>query len=233
MKTKRNDAIKALLASTFALSLVGLLPASGLTQEADTPTNSWQRILDFLTKERQDSGSQSQGVSRGSICPVSFTEEAVLWHTRPLLVWQGQSFPSTGIRQTSPDLPVWVATATETEAGIWQMPYTGTALEPGIQYEWLFYFMGSSNPDSPVKWVQFQVLAAEERDRIAADLANLEAQLQEADEETIALARADYFIANGLSADALQEIFAVSDPSEVLLETRSAIVQATCGDSAN
>ena len=56
----------------------------------------------------------------------------------------------------------------------------------------------------------------QQRDRISAELTQLQAQLQDASEETIALEKANYFVKQELWADALRELYSVSNPSPTL-----------------
>ena len=245
------------LGSVLAVGVLGVWMPTGLAQETVAPKARWQQSLDFLKQEdkgpsqlrmtqalndrlaailnffkqeHNDPGRNSPGISRGPVCAISLSREVVIWNTRPLLAWQGRSFPTIGIREISQTAPLWSETAADTEADILQLPYAGMPLEPGSQYEWLFYFGTVSNPGSPSLWVQFQVLEGEDRDRISAGLSELQAQLEAegADEETIALARAEYFLENDLPSDALQAVFAVGEPSEALLETRAALVEEIC-----
>ncbi|NER83184.1 MAG: hypothetical protein F6K42_27250 [Leptolyngbya sp. SIO1D8] len=259
MKMTKNYSILSVLSVMSVFGPLGVPVSAGLAQEPVTATAPRQEalaflkqdtddadsnfssvvqpfggILDFFRQEQDDKGPSSPGISRGPVCPVSVAQEAVVWNTNPLLVWQGQSFPATGIREAEQSLPLWTETATETEVdtetGLLQLPYAGASLEPGTQYEWLFYFRRISNPESPGLQVPFQVLDGVERDRVSDGLMELQAQLEAdgVDEETMAIARADYFIQNNLPSDALQEVFAVSEPSEALLETRSALLEEIC-----
>ncbi|NEQ32592.1 MAG: hypothetical protein F6K04_16580 [Leptolyngbya sp. SIO4C5] len=114
------------------------------------------------------------------------------------------------------------------ESDLLQATYSGSALEPGATYQWLFYFHAEA--EAPMFWRTFQVLGGEERDRISAELDTLTAilKIQDADAEAIALERTRYFLAEDLLADALQEIFSVENPSAVLIETREALVAEIC-----
>ncbi|NEQ29579.1 MAG: hypothetical protein F6K04_01050 [Leptolyngbya sp. SIO4C5] len=119
--------------------------------------------------------------------------------------------------------------------------YDGAPLQPGTEYEWSIFFLeqsseaesssGATVPSAEQQTiVLFKVLEDEARDRITADLDQIQVDLEAegADTEAIALARAGYFVENGLLADAMQEMFAVDDPSENLLSSRANLVSELC-----
>ncbi|MGG6238393.1 hypothetical protein ACQ4N7_07105 [Nodosilinea sp. AN01ver1] len=74
--------------------------------------------------------------------------------------------------------------------------------------------------------------SGEERDRIAADLEQITAELthEQADAEAIAQAKANYFLKNELLADALQILFTVEDPSAEVVTARNALVTDLCSE---
>lgn len=199
------------------------------TAEVSTLTASagWQRVRNFFRQENEDQGA---GENRGArpmpgLCLVSPGAEQTIWHRNPVLVWQGYS--TVGLRPMDDDDAVlWQATASEKEAGVYRAYYPGEALEPGQAYDWLFYI----GQNAPARWFSFQVMEAEQHGQHGAALAALQSELaaQGADEEIIALAKAEYFIENDLPADALQVVFAVAEPSDNLMATQEALVQEIC-----
>jgi hypothetical protein len=70
----------------------------------------------------------------------------------------------------------------------------------------------------------------EERDRISAELKNIENQLESASAspEVIALAKANYFADHNLWSDVLQQIYSVPEPSSELLALRQDILRKLC-----
>ncbi|WP_346290165.1 hypothetical protein [Sphaerothrix gracilis] len=154
-------------------------------------------------------------------------EHTIVWNLHPLLLWSSQA-KVAGVRSVTESTVLWREPAEIVEPGLFQVSYTGEALQPGEAYNWLFYFQSGS--EEPMFWRTFQVLGGEERDRISAELDTLTAilKIQDADAEAIALERTRYFLAEDLLADALQEIFSVENPSAVLIETREALVAEIC-----
>ena len=65
---------------------------------------------------------------------------------------------------------------------------------------------------------------------ISSGLEDLEAELDSegVSEEEMALAKAEYFLEAELPADALQAVFAVSEPSEDLIKTQETLIQEVC-----
>ncbi len=103
--------------------------------------------------------------------------------------------------------------------------YTGKALQPGQTYDWLVF-----ENESPYKWVSFQVMDAQQRQRITTDLNRLENQrkAKKDDREAISLAKASYFIQNQLWVDALQQVYSVEKPSGELAQIRQEIPDKLC-----
>jgi hypothetical protein len=68
--------------------------------------------------------------------------------------------------------------------------------------------------------------------QIAAELETLEAALaaENADAETSALARANFFAEQELASDALQELFAVAEPSPEMQQRQAEVVEMFCSD---
>lgn len=218
--------------STLSLGLLGAValslssPIPSLAQGTTTPN-----LEDFviILQEAEDNRNGRDGVGRPGtgLCLLSPSQGQTIWHQQPLFVWQGFSTIGVSVegdRQT----PLWKTTADAAITDVYRAIYTGTALEPGESYQWLFFI----SPEKPAMWSQFEIMAPAEHAEIAADLDSLQADLeaQAADGEAIAIARATYFAEKDLVADALQEIFAVEQPSADLMAVQANLVAQYCSD---
>jgi hypothetical protein len=209
------------------LSWVGTAASQPAETSTVTPSTSWQRIREFFRQENEDEGRGRNNGSRPAMgtCLVTPRDGQMLWHRNPVLVWQGYS--TVGIRPVEEeDNILWKETVSEQEAGVYQAYYSGEPMELGQTYDWLFYI----SEGSPAMWFRFQTMEAEQYEYHAAELDALNAELatKEVDENAVVLAQAQYFVDNNLPADALQVVFAVGEPSQELLETREALIQAIC-----
>lgn len=236
MVLKATCKVGLVLSSVFVIGLNGLRISRAKAQTPSTNSSEIMQefnFLDWFRRERDDPGPGSNGISRGPICSITLQKNDTVWNTTPLFIWQGTLFPTIALRESEESLPWWRETAGENEDEVWQLAYTEIPLEPGKQYEWLFYLLHIDDPESPTEIVQFQVLESEARDQITVELDELAAklELEEANEEEIALAKAEYFLEAGLLSDALQTVFAVSNPSGILIETQNALVQEICNSS--
>lgn len=197
---------------------------------------SWGQVTSFLGREIEDRGEGRDGIGRGELCLLSPSDGQMVWHTRPLFVWQGL----TNIIGVSPadgdaELLWHVEASASAESVVYQAAYAGPALEPGKRYKWMFFMTtgqleSRANGLEPTALSNFEAVDLLTYVGIAADISAIEAELEEeaAGEEAIALARADYFSSKGLRADAIHEIFAVSDPSEELIAARADLVAQVC-----
>lgn len=224
---------------TVALLSMGDAGLAQTQEAAENPSSlasGWQRIVAFFAEENEDRRRSNNNGSRpgNGVCLISPPHQQVLWHREPLMLWQSTE-THIGIRpQGAEDRVLWRATATASEVGvdtyqdIYQASYAGVPLEPEETYEWLFYI----NPERPSFWFRFELMGAMDYAQHAVELGALLAPLAaaEAGAEEIALAKAGYFLDNNLPADALQVVFAVSDPSSELLEAQAALVAEICGN---
>lgn len=133
----------------------------------------------------------------------------IVWSDRPLFIWQGEVKKIVVINKNTGKK--WTQPVTETQN---ISTYTADKpLQPGETYEWVVSYDGNLSLS-----VNFQVMEAQQRDRITADLQNLEKQLkaENKDTEAIALAKAKYFAENQLWSDVLQQAYSVQNRSEGL-----------------
>lgn len=207
--------------------------------DADDPGRSrlggsqWQMFLDFFRRDVDDQGRQRRGGSRGELCVITPADGDALWHPRPLFVFRG-NMAAIALRAVGQDDPLWLTqTLPATDPAV--IPYDGPALKPGQTYEWLFYALPPASGFDETLAIPFQIMpAGSERVRTAVDLRQLQAQMatQDANAEAIAQARAAYFLDSDRWSDALQEMFAVSNPSAELSNARTTLIEEICSDTA-
>ena len=174
-------------------------------------------------------------ITRGNeLCPMSPGNigEQVIWSDRPLFVWAGTTTesqisvfsPTTNFNYEQDDQLIWTQTvAADSES----VAYDGAALEPGLTYDWHLL-----NANKKYR-LTFILMEQREREAIARELAALEEELQvtDASSEDIAIAKADYFVQRQLWSDALQELYAVKNPSPLLVNKTQAIANYLCQSS--
>lgn len=216
-----------------SLLVSGLAP--GLAQVPETAiqptTRGWQRLQNFFNRENPP----PKGGDRGSrptmnLCLISPQAGRPIWHRTPLLIWQG--YPTVGIRTQDDATVLWQATIPEssdpdTDIVIFHTVYSGAPLAFETVYEGLLYTI---DPSSPAVRVPFQTMEAAQYAEHAANLAMVQQEVAAADpdEESLALAKANYFVEQNLPADALQALFSVRAPSATFSEKRSELAEMTC-----
>lgn len=203
------------LLHTLVLSTIALSTSPVLSNQA-TPSKknsiqqifSWTNVSQILFSKKPPVEPRKGG-SRDpiNICMVSPDAPAklrIVWSDRPLFVWKGR-VQTIAVRSIDSEQDLWNKPVTETQ----NITYTGEALQPGQTYEWV---VNSS------KFVKFQIMEMQQRDRVTAELQTLENQLQAqgADTEAIALAKAKYFADLNLWSDALQQAYSVQKRSDGL-----------------
>ncbi|MBD2110331.1 MULTISPECIES: hypothetical protein [Cyanophyceae] len=231
-----NNWILAGLMTTAMVSNLGLPVA--IAQPAPEPSLAFEQVFDFFRGEVRD---RRRGQISGSRpvrdieppCLINPGDSEILWYQKPLFVLRGDIAQIEVQPQGNAVASPWNAEPTATESGLLTAAYDGEPLRLGRLYNLLIY---ENQPIfGPVQTVQipFRVMAAgEERDRVAADLDQLTAELatEEADAEAIAQAKANYFLENELPADALQILFTVAAPSEELVAAREALAADICSE---
>ncbi|MBE9157950.1 hypothetical protein IQ265_14100 [Nodosilinea sp. LEGE 06152] len=231
-----NNWILAGLMTAAMASNLGLPVA--IAQPAPEPSLAFEQVFDFFRGEVRDRRrgqiSGSRPVRGGELpCLVNPGDSETIWHQKPLFVLRGDiaqiEVQPLGNAAAQP----WNAAPAATESGLLTAPYDGEPLRLGSLYQMLIY---ENQPIlGPVQTVQipFRVMAAgDERDRIAADLEQITAELthEQANAEAIAQAKADYFLKNELPADALHILFTVEAPSEELVAAREALASDLCSE---
>jgi hypothetical protein len=194
-----------------------------------------ETLWKLLRRKRENEPARS---SRGDICEITglLEKENIIWSDRPLFIWLGTA-PHFKVRLYSPFNPdrdqevIWSQTVTQKSAGAasghQSVAYTGEALQPGLIYDWELEMIDSS---TRTRRISFQIMNSEERERIAAHLAALEAELtaRGATEEEIAIERAHYFAEQDLWSDALRELYSVENPSAALARESQNIIAYLC-----
>jgi Domain of Unknown Function (DUF928) len=180
---------------------------------------SWLKIFAPLINPQPPVKAQT-GVSRGGICMFSPDSPdgtiRVVWNTQPLLLWQGTVLKMELHPENDRNNNLWNQPFKGQNSAIYQ----GSPLQPGKTYHWVIDGM----------FVPFQVMEEGQRNKITQELKALESQYQAqgATAEEIASAKANYFIERNLWSDALQQAYAVENPSPELAKIRQEIRQNLC-----
>ena len=205
---------------------------------------AWARLpIPRSPREEPERGTRPMGLC--PIAPMSLeATQAQIWSDRPLLIWaepdlgggvQG-SVKAVELHQPDSPVPLWSQStehlgpsADAPPATAWQLEqvaYTAEPLTPGQSYTWVLF----DGQNRPLESGEFQLMAADQRQAIAAELATLEADLTTdgANPEAVAFAKASYFAEQNLWSDALQVVFAVENPSPSLVEFQNQVLTQTC-----
>jgi hypothetical protein len=176
---------------------------------------SWGDIVDWLSRRKVP------GTSRGdSLCLVSPNFNEPVWSLQPSVFWQGE-ISAMGLRRVGDERPLWKQATTSHPSGLNRLRYTGRLLQPGQDYEWMFFATAEST--EPIRVVRFKVMAAADRAQVRSALLKLGGS-----GEARAQARAVYFSQQELSADTLAEMVAVPQPSPQLQEILGKIAKQAC-----
>lgn len=221
-----------LISLTFLVSgfIVFAVPTLVLRRAIAQPQPTWRSVFgDWFRQEPKDPGSgrNSGGRPGDALCLITPVDKAQVWTTQPLFVWQGGD-RETGIRLKGNLSIPWEDAGSVKNQANKRLNYVSQTLTPGKEYEWGLFI--DSNRRTPIEFITFQVIGGAQRDAIAKELQALESRLkaQNANEEAIALERTNYFIKQGLRADALQEIYSVKHPSAELKQVMQDIEKKVC-----
>lgn len=203
-----------------------LVTAGTAIARAETPMKQslWSSISEWLKRPKPPFGG------RGGDCLINVdrTTSQVVWHRRPMLIWQGKA-GAIGLQQPNRPQAFWKQPRSPiVGAGVQNLQYTGPLLEFGQPYEWSSFF-SSASPNRQ-SWVPFEMVSSDRYRQVEHDLKQLATQLrqQKASPEEVVWQRADYFSRQQLWADALQELFSVPQPSAELRQLRQHIQAETC-----
>ncbi len=157
-------------------------------------------------------GRGSRGNNVYAIAPSQFEGLNIVWRNQPVLIWEG-ALSRVEINAVDTGERLWMQSVSADDR---TLIYGGETLEPGQHYEWTLYDSLGDITDV----VRFQMVTAEDRDRITTDLAEIDANAKKngASSEDIELARTNYFVNQKLLADMLME--------DVLADSQSGLHQA-------
>lgn len=169
---------------------------------------------------------------RGVICVISpgLIETLMVWHTRPVFIWQGKGNQIRVRDYNQRDRVLWETSV----MGESIIAYGGSeALQSGQLYQWQVIATDatpSHRPSEDKNWTTFRLMSAKQHQEISTPLQVLEQRLQQqnASMEDIALSKANFFADRGLWSDALQVIAEVNNPSPQFAQQRSTYLQSLC-----
>ena len=186
---------------------------------------SWGDIWSRLSRQRVPGGGRGEPICM--IAPRQLVDSdsrkegsREVWSDRPLFLWNIQGGTAQKIKLLIPgsEKP-W---SRDIKPGETRVIYDGEPLKPGQSYEWQLTVLAQF----PIKTsFQFQVMESQKRDRISAELRQLEERLKGASQEKMALEKANYFAQRELWSDALRELYSVPKPSAEL-KSAIALLQA-------
>lgn len=132
----------------------------------------------------------------------------VIWGNKPVFLWQGE-IVGIEVRHTRSDKLMWSQNFNPTTRSVTRsVIYQGEPLQPGEDYFWREKLPLKQLPSKQ----SFRMMKAEDRDRISAELKELESKPN-------ALERINYFSQKQLWSDVLREIYSVPNPSPELKQT--------------
>lgn len=193
--------------------------------------NPWKRLTSILQRRH----TKPLG-ARSGICPIApgLIETYTVWHDKPLFLWHTTIKNQDAqliVRDRDSEQTLWVQ---KVNIGDKKVFYKGQPLELGKLYQWKL-----ENPLSTVplvRWKTFQIMPANQRTQIQADLQRLQQKSLAANSEEIAIRKAEYFsnyLINSQSndslwADGLQALYQVEKPSQSFIEKREEFVANRC-----
>ena len=136
----------------------------------------------------------------------------LVWSTQPVFFWKGE-MKGIEVRHIRSDKLMWSQNLEPTTNSI---IYQGEPLQPGKAYFWREIL-----PDKEaLSRRSFRMMKAEDRDRISAELKQLESKLKTegVSADQIVLRRVEYFADKELWSDVFREIYSVQNPSPKLKE---------------
>ncbi|AUT02647.1 hypothetical protein CLI64_20860 [Nostoc sp. CENA543] len=204
------------------VSFIGLTQQLSIAEKKNPSNTSWFNISRLLFTKKPPVNPRKGG-SRPTeiicmISPDAPNTRRKIWSDRPLFIWQGNVSKVT-VKSLNNNQVLWSEPVKDTQ----HIRYNGEPLKPGQSYKWEV----NSN-----RFITFQIIDMQQRDRITTQLQTIEAQLQKqgANQEAIALAKANYFAEYQLWSDVLQQIYSVNPPSAELNNLRQQITQNLCTD---
>ena len=235
-----------LFGTTAFLSLLTLTPHASHSSTPQSSESGWRRIFDsWLSQEPPEPprNGGSRPIDGEGVCwaaPFMMPETAMVWSDRPTFTWQSPEGMITRLEvQPSDDRhpPLSYPISAEdqvrdTPIPTYQLTLEDT-LEPGVTYEWRMYRPVPSQPDLEERiprFVRFEILEGEERDRITTELAQLEETVPENEigGERATFQRIQFFVGQGLLAEMSQTLLTQPDPSATFEAAIDDILVALC-----
>lgn len=229
--------LKALLSlgSMSLLILVNQFACAALLQSSDVSRSTHLQplamglgdLIDRLQRPKVPGGSRGDGDEEATeICAVvpgrlydpEIDDETTIkvWSLNPVFVWQ-DDFSKLEVIQYRTNT---IVASVELDPGQRYLLYgdieNARLLEPGQAYYWRL-----SN-DETFAEISFRMMDEAERTEIEAAL-NAKSLNTENPTDEILQARIDFFLTEGLWADAFYEVYAVPNPSEAVLSLRANI----------
>ncbi len=196
--------------------------------------NTFSFRISSLWQRRKRPNTVRSGVN--SVCAIApgYIDTYVLWHDRPLFLWQNSGKNQNVeliVREQGSNKALWQQTVNIADQKL--LYGASQSLEAGKTYEW--QLSGVTN------WRLFQVMPAEERQKVETQLQALNQKLKaaKASPEEIAAQTADFFLDYPIKhktetetfsawSDALQSLYEVENPSQSLIKQRQELMTNLC-----
>lgn len=231
-KFKFNFLLSILLIAVY-VSPTAIYAQENSSTNSETPKQETSILKSILSLFKSP---ENRLITRGDeVCPISPGNlgEQTIWSDQPLFIWQGEIPPSQITLYSSTvnydyeqdDQVVWTQTIPPKTTTI---AYAGEKLQPGFSYDWKFV------SGEKIYRPTFILMEESARKAIATELTVLENELKSnnATEEEIAIAKADYFIQQQLWSDALQQMYSVEKSSTDLANKIAEIEQYLCNSNS-
>jgi hypothetical protein len=219
---KQSAIIGSAVLGAVLLSATGIQQTAFSSPDPGSPyTVSQRSILDSMMSAFRGRQPRREGIRRsGELCPMSpgLVGTDQVWTDRPLFMWQG-TVNRVALRNFDSGEELWNQPVDSTAQ---QIVYTGAALSPGI-YQWEL----SNSTGSNSSFI-FEIIGGDQRQQIADSLRELELQIGNKTTEEKALAKADYFMQQGLWSDAFQVLYSISNPSTEVKQAAQEIAAYVC-----
>ncbi len=241
--------LTSLLGSSICLSLsVAVQASSPESDRIAPPVLGWRSLLNLFTQEPPEppNNGGSRPINNDGLCwiaPVNRPDAAVVGSDRPTLTWYSPDDVITQVQLTPIDdrHPALIYNVSaEDQSLVLDLPiYQLTLdrpLDVGVTYEWQMYRQvpGEEDPGAPLPQLELiRVMATEESDRLAADLAQLEQTQNDQGivGEAAMLQRSAFFGQRGLWAEMWNSLLTQPEPSKELEQAIYDTVVSLCSPS--
>lgn len=218
---KQNAIICSVVLGAVLLNATGIQQSAFSSPDPTSPyTVSQRSVLDSMMTAFRGRQPRREGIRRsGELCPMSpgLVGTDQVWNNQPLFMWQG-TVNQIVLKNFESGEELWNQPVDSTAQ---QIVYTGSVLPPGM-YQWEL-----SNATSSSSFI-FEIIGGDQRQQIADSLRELESQIGNKTAEEKALAKADYFMQQGLWSDAFQVLYSINDPSTEVKQAAQEIAAYVC-----